>query len=123
MEATTQSSISATEAPDKSSKNPPEYHASKQIVEEGYDQMAPRYLDWTTSHSSPRLRYLHKLLDLLPQKSNVLELGCMLFSKQDFRLVRMSAVVRLLTLLLCIASAVLSLWGVLTTEINQTIQH
>jgi len=53
-------------------------HASKAVVEQGYDQIAPRYLQWATteSHSSPRLKYLHKLLDLLPEKSRVLELGC-----------------------------------------------
>jgi len=48
----------------------------KLLVEQGYDQIAPRYLEWAISHSSPRLKYLHKLLELLPEKSNVLELGC-----------------------------------------------
>lgn len=51
---------------------------SKLLVEAGYDKIAPRYLEWATlnSHTSPRLRYLHKLLELLPKKSKVLELGC-----------------------------------------------
>lgn len=52
-------------------------HGSKTLVEEGYDHIAPRYLEWATSHSSPRLQYLQKLLELLSEKSKVLELGCM----------------------------------------------
>ncbi|KAF8848791.1 S-adenosyl-L-methionine-dependent methyltransferase [Acephala macrosclerotiorum] len=51
-------------------------HPSKSLVEEGYDSIAQRYLDWTTSHPSPRTSWLEKLLLYLPRNSNVLELGC-----------------------------------------------
>ncbi|KAE9368091.1 S-adenosyl-L-methionine-dependent methyltransferase [Stipitochalara longipes BDJ] len=53
-------------------------HSSKQIVEDGYDHMAARYLEWTTSQPSPRTTYLEKLLALLSKdiKPKALELGC-----------------------------------------------
>jgi ubiquinone/menaquinone biosynthesis C-methylase UbiE len=63
--------------PSKNSEIPAQ-HASKHIVEAGYDQIAPRYLEWATSHSyaSSRLLYTQKLLILLPNPSKILELGC-----------------------------------------------
>jgi ubiquinone/menaquinone biosynthesis C-methylase UbiE len=51
-------------------------HPSKKVVEESYDRMAEKYLEWTSSFPSPRLTYLHKLLPLLPTSPSILELGC-----------------------------------------------
>lgn len=51
-------------------------HPSKQIVEEGYDLIAPTYNKWTTSGPSPRPSQTKRLLELIPEKSKVLELGC-----------------------------------------------
>jgi ubiquinone/menaquinone biosynthesis C-methylase UbiE len=53
-------------------------HPSKKIVEQSYDNIAPTYLKWTSSFSSPRLTYLNKLLPLLPPPTScsILELGC-----------------------------------------------
>ena len=48
----------------------------KEVVKRSYDQIAPAYLDWTLSRSSPRLRYLDHLLRNLCPGSEVLELGC-----------------------------------------------
>ena len=45
------------------------------IVAEGYDAVADRYLAWSST-APVRLRYLERLLDLLPAASDVLELGC-----------------------------------------------
>jgi ubiquinone/menaquinone biosynthesis C-methylase UbiE len=51
---------------------------SKLLVQSGYDQIAPTYLEWTTATPSPRLEYLEKLFSYLkdPSNANVLELGC-----------------------------------------------
>jgi len=46
-----------------------------QIVAEGYDEIAHRYLDWSAT-APIRLRYLEQLLELLAPGSDVLELGC-----------------------------------------------
>lgn len=55
-------------------------HPSKHLVEQSYDRIAPEYLKWTSSFSSPRLTFLDKLLPLLPSRSStapaILELGC-----------------------------------------------
>ena len=49
----------------------------KQIVADGYDQIAERYLAWSALDPSPqRMRNLARLLDLLPAGAEVLELGC-----------------------------------------------
>jgi SAM-dependent methyltransferase len=45
------------------------------IVADGYDAIADRYLAWSST-APVRLRYLERLLELLPAKSDVLELGC-----------------------------------------------
>jgi SAM-dependent methyltransferase len=45
------------------------------IVADGYDAIADRYLEWIST-APVRLRYLERLLDLLPAASDVLELGC-----------------------------------------------
>jgi ubiquinone/menaquinone biosynthesis C-methylase UbiE len=50
--------------------------ASKQLVEQGYDAIAPRYLDWISLYSSPRTAYISKLLHLIPKNAFILELGC-----------------------------------------------
>lgn len=47
----------------------------KRLVEKGYDQIALRYLEWST-HSFGRMKYLQKLLKYLPEQAEVLELGC-----------------------------------------------
>ena len=51
---------------------------NNKLVEESYDKIAAKYLDWTLSTPSPRLKYLATLLKHLPDpsKSRVLELGC-----------------------------------------------
>jgi SAM-dependent methyltransferase len=46
-----------------------------QLVQEGYDKIAPRYLEWSTP-SPARLKYFKKLLACLPKPAIVLELGC-----------------------------------------------
>src|SRR5262245_52319126 len=49
----------------------------KKIVADSYDQIAQRYLAWSALSPSPeRMRYLARLLDLLPGDAEVLELGC-----------------------------------------------
>jgi len=45
------------------------------IVADGYDAIADRYLAWSST-APVRLRYLERLLELLPAASDVLELGC-----------------------------------------------
>jgi SAM-dependent methyltransferase len=56
----------------------PPPHPSKKFIEQSYDKIAPTYLKWTSSFSSPRLTYLNKLLPLLPPSTScsILELGC-----------------------------------------------
>ena len=49
----------------------------KHTVAAGYDQLAPYYQHWTDLHpTSPRMRYLARLLELLPSPATILELGC-----------------------------------------------
>jgi SAM-dependent methyltransferase len=48
----------------------------KEIVKRSYDKIAPEYLNWALSRSSPRLQYLKHLLSTLSLGSKVLELGC-----------------------------------------------
>jgi SAM-dependent methyltransferase len=49
----------------------------KAIVEQGYDTVADRYAEWArTIKGSPTVEYLERLLDLLPARADVLELGC-----------------------------------------------
>jgi SAM-dependent methyltransferase len=49
----------------------------KQVIEEGYDCIAERYLEWTqTARSEERARYTSVLLDELPLGAKVLDLGC-----------------------------------------------
>ena len=49
----------------------------KRIVAEGYDTIAERYLAWSDLRpSATRLRYLALALELIPQGSDILELGC-----------------------------------------------
>lgn len=49
----------------------------KRIVEQGYDAIAQRYAEWApTIKGSPAVAYLERLLELLPDGSDVLELGC-----------------------------------------------
>src|SRR5262245_59665340 len=49
----------------------------KQTVAASYDQLAPYYLHWTDlTPTSPRMRYLARLLELLPSSATILELGC-----------------------------------------------
>jgi predicted TPR repeat methyltransferase len=48
----------------------------KRIVERGYDAIAGRFADWQAQISDEsRLRYLADLLQLLPERPDVLELG------------------------------------------------
>ncbi|MEU3646900.1 class I SAM-dependent methyltransferase [Lentzea sp. NPDC034063] len=49
----------------------------KRTVEDGYDAIAQRYLDWSAQIADdPRLRYLAAFDERLPSKAKVLELGC-----------------------------------------------
>jgi SAM-dependent methyltransferase len=45
------------------------------MVRRGYDAMADRYLEWT-SGSAVRNHWLDRLLDMLPPRSRILDLGC-----------------------------------------------
>ena len=47
----------------------------ERVVAEGYDRVADRYLAWSVNGPT-RLAYLDRLLRLLPESSDVLELGC-----------------------------------------------
>jgi ubiquinone/menaquinone biosynthesis C-methylase UbiE len=48
----------------------------KEIVERGYDAIADRFAAWQAQISDEtRLRWLHELLELLPKRPDVLELG------------------------------------------------
>ncbi|MFD4670426.1 class I SAM-dependent methyltransferase [Lentzea sp. NPDC058450] len=49
----------------------------KHIVENGYDVIAQRYVDWSAQITDdPRLRYLAEFDERLPDGAKVLELGC-----------------------------------------------
>ncbi|HUX75328.1 MAG TPA: class I SAM-dependent methyltransferase [Anaerolineae bacterium] len=49
----------------------------KQVVKEGYDCIAERYLEWArTNRAEERARYTSVLLDELPRGAKVLDLGC-----------------------------------------------
>jgi SAM-dependent methyltransferase len=48
----------------------------KEIVARGYDAIALRYAEWAGRIESPVLEWLREFDALLPQASNVLELGC-----------------------------------------------
>lgn len=47
----------------------------EKIVAQGYDQIADRYLAWSTDHSA-RLRWLAEFQACLPPPARVLDLGC-----------------------------------------------
>lgn len=63
-------------APEPQEPGPPEGHAAKRVVEQGYDRVAERYGAWAGIRRDERLRYTHELLDRLPGGARVLELGC-----------------------------------------------
>jgi methylase of polypeptide subunit release factors len=48
----------------------------KQVVELGYDQVASEYAHLEDGTEWPRMRWLKKMLNLLPADSSVLDLGC-----------------------------------------------
>jgi methylase of polypeptide subunit release factors len=48
----------------------------KQVVELGYDQVASEYAHLEDGTEWPRIRWLKKMLNLLPADSSVLDLGC-----------------------------------------------
>lgn len=49
----------------------------KRVVQEGYDRIAERYLDWVqTERSAVRMRYTAVLLERLAPGATVLDLGC-----------------------------------------------
>ena len=49
----------------------------KQVVQEGYDRIAEKYIAWVESdRSETRTRYTQVLLDGLPPGASVLDLGC-----------------------------------------------
>jgi SAM-dependent methyltransferase len=51
-------------------------HDPKQVVEQGYDQVAHVYAGLEGEREWPRMRWLGKVLDQLPPGSAVLDLGC-----------------------------------------------
>jgi SAM-dependent methyltransferase len=47
------------------------------IVRDGYDAMSDRYADWQTEVADdPRDRWTQRLLSLLPERPDILEIGC-----------------------------------------------
>jgi len=48
----------------------------KQVVAQGYDQVADAYAQLEHAATWPRMRWLEKLLTLLPSGASVLDLGC-----------------------------------------------
>ena len=48
----------------------------KAIVEPGYDAIADRYAEWAASFETPAMCWVDGLLELLPDGSRVLDLGC-----------------------------------------------
>ena len=47
------------------------------LVAAGYDAIAERYAEWQTGVvGDPRTRYVERLLDLLPARPDILEIGC-----------------------------------------------
>jgi SAM-dependent methyltransferase len=48
----------------------------EEVVRRGYDAIAERYAEWSSSFESPALRWVEMLLERLPDGSDVLELGC-----------------------------------------------
>lgn len=49
----------------------------KRVVEQGYDRIAQQYLDWVlTEPAEARVRYTQVLLERLPARARVLDLGC-----------------------------------------------
>ena len=48
----------------------------KRVVADGYDAIAERYAAWSASFESPTMRWVEKLLELLPYGADVLEVGC-----------------------------------------------
>jgi cyclopropane fatty-acyl-phospholipid synthase-like methyltransferase len=48
----------------------------KEIVARGYDAIALRYAEWAGRVASPAMEWLRDLDSRLPDRSNVLELGC-----------------------------------------------
>ncbi|HXF62329.1 MAG TPA: methyltransferase domain-containing protein [Caldilineaceae bacterium] len=54
----------------------PEAPAPKQVVEQGYDQVADAYARLEQDTAWPRMRWLEKLLALLSPGASVLDLGC-----------------------------------------------
>jgi SAM-dependent methyltransferase len=49
----------------------------RRIVADGYNTIADRYFDWSDARpSATRLRWLARALELIPEGSDVLDLGC-----------------------------------------------
>ena len=48
----------------------------KEIVRDGYDAIADRYAEWSSTFETPELRWVDKLLAQLDEDSEVLDLGC-----------------------------------------------
>jgi SAM-dependent methyltransferase len=48
----------------------------KQVVAQGYDAIADRYAAWAKEFETPATAWLERFLDLLPPRSDVLDLGC-----------------------------------------------
>lgn len=49
----------------------------KEIVAQGYDQIAARYAEWAPSvRVEERAHYTNVLLESLPESAEILELGC-----------------------------------------------
>src|SRR4026208_1130477 len=49
----------------------------REVVARGYDEVAERFLEWSTLRpSEARLAYLRRAVELIPAGARVLELGC-----------------------------------------------
>jgi SAM-dependent methyltransferase len=46
------------------------------VVRSGYDAIAPRYAEWAASFESPVRAWLVRLLERVPSRSRILDLGC-----------------------------------------------
>jgi ubiquinone/menaquinone biosynthesis C-methylase UbiE len=48
----------------------------KQIIADGYDAIAPRYLEWSSGADEVLAWFMAEILERVPRGSDVLELGC-----------------------------------------------
>jgi ubiquinone/menaquinone biosynthesis C-methylase UbiE len=68
----------STKAENDKGNVPNDNEKARLLVEQGYDQIALTYLNWTLTKTTPRLAYLEEMLSKMhsPSNAEVLELGC-----------------------------------------------